>query len=515
MSKTFLILFSIVLIGCGGGSETLNLPDITTTTNSEEARVAFFKALDNYDNGGNWEQRRTLLNQALTLDPNFLLAKGILYSNLGAENNNSVLKDVFDKRGEVSDMESKIIEFLYNQRINNDPEVASYNITMLTDEYPELWRLWYWSGLWKSFNPGEIYESIDDLETALEINPNHFGTKLMLLNKHLQIGRLGLQLPTDEIDLDYLKSMIEDIEKNHSDLGFTFVVVGNYYRTINEFDKAIESYAKLEDYQDQGIQFLNQSYLYRALANTFKGDYGEAESFFRRRLELDGSSYGIFSQMFLFKNDFEGAVDILNEWEEKLISLELPAQQELNAIVNINQTKFLCFAHNQLEEESLQHIQFTKEARVNSINLRKSRLSDEQYNEQILIAEYIEETLKIWHDILFGSYNLAKEKLVPYKSISDKINSPNNLHNYYVLSALVDLNLGDSESSIRNFEMTNKNNGFFGTQLDQDYYTYFKALALKANGKIEESNSLFQEIASKNFYGIQSALVRNLAIAQL
>ena len=67
--------------------------------------------------------------------------------------------------------------------------------------------------------------------------------------------------------------------------------------------------------------------------------------------------------MYLFKNDFEGAIDILNEWEEKLISLELPAQQELNALVNINQTKFLCFAHNQLEEESLQHIQFTKEAR--------------------------------------------------------------------------------------------------------------------------------------------------------
>ena len=34
-------------------------------------------------------------------------------------------------------MEAKIIEFLYNQRTNNDPEVASYNITMLTDEYPE------------------------------------------------------------------------------------------------------------------------------------------------------------------------------------------------------------------------------------------------------------------------------------------------------------------------------------------------------------------------------------------
>ena len=65
MNKTFLILFSIILIGCSGGSESLNLPDITTTTDSEEARDAFFKALDNYDNGGNGEQRKILLNQAL------------------------------------------------------------------------------------------------------------------------------------------------------------------------------------------------------------------------------------------------------------------------------------------------------------------------------------------------------------------------------------------------------------------------------------------------------------------
>ena len=43
-------------------------------------------------------------------------------------------------------MEAKIIEFLYNERTNFNPEVSSYNITMLTDEYPDLWRLWYWSG---------------------------------------------------------------------------------------------------------------------------------------------------------------------------------------------------------------------------------------------------------------------------------------------------------------------------------------------------------------------------------
>ena len=51
--------------------------------------------------------------------------------------------------------------------------------------------------------------------------------------------------------------------------------------------------------------------------------------------------------------------------------------------------------------------------------------------------------------------------------------------------------------------------------MDSDYYTYFKALALKANGATEESNALFDEIATNNFFGFQRALVRNLAIAQL
>ena len=251
------------------------------------------------------------------------------------------------------------------------------------------------------------------------------------------------------------------------------------------------------------------------MVNTFKGDYDEALSFFRRHLELGNNTYTWIAQMYLFKNDFEGAIDILNEFEENLVSLELPAQQELNAIVDINRAKFLCYAHNQIEDESFQHIRLTKEAQINAINLRKNRIPDNVYNEQIQIADYVESTNLIWHDILFGNYDDAKNKLVSYKSQSEKINRPNKMHNFYVLNALTDLNLGDPESSIQNFNMTNENNGFPGIPLGSDYYTYFKALALKANGKVEESNALFKEIATNNFFGFQRALVRNLAIAQL
>ena len=78
------------------------------------------------------------------------------------------------------------------------------------------------------------------------------------------------------------------------------------------------------------------------------------------------------------------------------------------------------------------------------------------------------------------------------------------------------MNLGNPEKSLEFFNMTNKFNGF-GDQipLNDDYYTYFKGLALRASGDIEGSNVLFNEIASKNFYGIQSALVRNLAKERL
>ena len=193
MKNYFLILISIITISCGGGNEKLNLPDITITTNSEEAKNAFLDAMYNFETRGSNEQRRTLLNQAITIDPDFLLAKAALYSFVGTEFNNSVLESVYEERNKVSDMEAKIIEFFYNRRTSNDPEIASYNITMLTEEYPEVWRLWYWAGMIKSYNPGEIYDAIDDLETALEINPNHFGTKLYLIAKHLQFGLFGFK----------------------------------------------------------------------------------------------------------------------------------------------------------------------------------------------------------------------------------------------------------------------------------------------------------------------------------
>ena len=519
MKNIYLILITTFLISCGGGSENAGLPDITITTKSSEAKEAYLKALDLYDQRRQFtvEERRGLLNQAVSLDPDFLLAKATLYSFIGTENNNSILKEVYEERNKVSEMEAKIIEFLYNQRTNFNDEVASYNISALTEEYPELWRLWYWAGSVKSSNPSEIYEAIDDLETALEINPNHFGTKLMLIAKHLQFGLFGFMLPFEEIDLNYLKTLIDDVELNHSDNSYTHVVVGNYYRNQGKFEEAIKSYNKLESFQEQGIANLYSANHYRALSNTFMGNFDLAESFFRKNIEL-GNVFGAYTylpEMFLHKGDYEAAVSVIDEYENNLIDLELPAQQELNAIVQINRLKTICYLHSNKNKEALNHISKTKDAQINSINLRKNRLTEIEYNRRIQFANFTEETLKIWHNIMFGNYNDARRNLETYKTISEALDTPNNLHNYNVLNAILELKLNNPEKSLEFFEKTNKFGGFEQLPLNDDYYTYYKGLALKNSGDIDGSTALFNEIANKNFFGIQPALVRNLAKAEL
>ena len=65
---------------------------------------------------------------------------------------------------------------------------------------------------------------------------------------------------------------------------------------------------------------------------------------------------------------------------------------------------------------NLFNIYKTKEAQMNAINLRKNRLTENEYNEKVKFANYYKETFLIWHDILFGNYSDAKNKLIKYKA---------------------------------------------------------------------------------------------------
>ena len=47
------------------------------------------------------------------------------------------------------------------------------------------------------------------------------------------------------------------------------------------------------------------------------------------------------------------------------------------------------------------------------------------------------------------------------------------------------------------------------------YYSYFKAIALKAVDRSDEANGIFEYIANYNFLGCDAGLTRNLSISEL
>ena len=77
MKNFYLIILSILIISCSGGSDTSQLPDITITTSSPEAKDAYIEAMTLYDlrRQVSVDKRKSLLNKAIALDPDFLLSK--------------------------------------------------------------------------------------------------------------------------------------------------------------------------------------------------------------------------------------------------------------------------------------------------------------------------------------------------------------------------------------------------------------------------------------------------------
>ena len=88
--------------------------------------------------------------------------------------------------------------------------------------------------------------------------------------------------------------------------------------------------------------------------------------------------------------------------------------------------KFLCYAHNQQENESLRQIQLTKEARINALNLRKNRMTEDEYNAYLNSPDYLCKYYQksIWKESerAYGKkqYQYTEEKLSKIKALKDE-----------------------------------------------------------------------------------------------
>ena len=517
-------ILTLFLISCGDNNE-VQKKRMTVTTNSEEARALFYEAIDTHS-GLNWQKAEDLLKSAIAKDPDFVTAKILLNSPFVNNTDRKIVTDLYNNNlDKVSQMEAMYLKGWY-LRVSGEGKESREAFKELTTKYPDISIFWLHSGILKSVGGGgDINEAISDLEKCLEVNPNSYGANAYLMAKHMVVGTLGRMLPVEERDLEIAKMHIDrmiEIDPNNS-YGPTYA--GNYERSKGNFEKAIEYYEQVGNIPSEDNLNVYQSNHYLALTNTFLKKYDIAESYFRRNIEIAEGGYDrqalyFMPSLHIFANNFDRAIEATDEYLEKLPSLELPYVFENNQLANTHAERFLSYSHNQQDEESFNEIDLFAKYRMNGIEYNKSSMTGKQYENSKKRLDYQVVLMNVWHDILFGRYDEARESLsLANKYVEERIEeNPDIQFPYFdinVFEGMIQLNEGDFNASLASFEKTKGKVGAGALGIDNVYFDYFHGLALKGVGKNDEANEIFYRIANENFFGIGRALTRELAAAQL
>ncbi|MFL2995654.1 MAG: tetratricopeptide repeat protein [Cytophagales bacterium] len=515
------VLIIISIISCNQEVDKTNLKRITLTTSSEEARIFFYEALEESEQ--NSSRVAELLKSALLKDPDFILAKALLNSPFTRwyPNNFIIVSDIYNNSlDNISEMEGLFIKAYYHI-MTGEYDESKITFDQLKEKYPDYPMFWLYSGVTQSFNGDDVKKAIIDLEKTLELDPNNFLANAYLMGKHIVVGNIGEMLPAEERDLKVGKKYIDRMNEINPNNSFGVTMAGNYERSIGNFEKALEYYAKVGEIPSQDNVTVFSSNHYQALVNTFLKDYEKAESLFQSNIDYGNGSYqrqalGFMGNLHVFAGDFDRAIDALDNYISVMPNLELPKNTENYQLANVHFNKFLCYSHNQQESESLEEINSYINYRNDILENNKESLNSKQYNLQKNNINNELETLKAWHDILFGRYDDARIKLELIKQYGESQLSTNNaaLYDYNALSGMIYLNEGDFEKAKLEFEKNiGQTIGYL--VLDTEYFDYFYALSLKGSGNDDEAIKVLNRIANNNFYGYTRALVRDLAKSQI
>ena len=116
--------------------------------------------------------------------------------------------------------------------------------------------------------------------------------------------------------------------------------------------------------------------------------------------------------------------------------------------------------------------------------------------------------MEAWLYTLFGDYSKAQSSLAKHYELVKNWDNANALDNYNAISGMVYMMQGNPSKALE----------FFNDRIspaNYQYYSYFKALALKATQRTDEADEIFKFIANYNFLSWEVGLTRNLAKKEL
>jgi len=366
----YLVLLSVTLISC---SEEKNLKLIPLTSSSESAIELMRDFMKNSEERRNYLNEK-LMDSIIKLDPDFSMALAL--NNFGNRDSRraNVIK-AYSLKDDLSYIESKLIEGIYEQTINGDLKKAEDIVSLLLEEYPDYYQLYIISGNLKN-NLEDPNGSQVMWEKALEIYPECFEALENLAFLHFPVDNSFKTLSESERDLDKAESLLNRIQKNYPKSYVPSRFLGNIYRAKSDFEKAEASYQnaieiikETLDLDDARQKFpYSNALLMMGHINTFQEEYDAGRIYYEEGIEavMDNNNlvdrqqevwvkvnYNIFiAHSYMYQKKYSEAVFTLNSLLQEINNFELSDIQKNNTKLRVEFSKFLVLGHSLNMEET-------------------------------------------------------------------------------------------------------------------------------------------------------------------
>ena len=474
-------------------------------TSSNEKALELYKQGYNHFTQSEGLEAKNLFEQALSLDPNLILAN--LYVPETDPNKRKNYRDrAIANKNNGNEAEKLRVDIWVANRDGRLTDVV-YFAKELVNKYPNSSEAYV--------TLGNAYTGVQDFDNAiaqynkaLEINSEQYQAWWGLAAHQVNVGG-NLKLPkerqTKALALKYTKGMV----KTRPTAPFSYQVRANVERQYSDFKAATPLYQKMVDVSEETGSTLKGS-AHNVLAHNylFSGDAEMAREHYDKAIALAKSPIAIVNLTFYklfsyyFQSDYAGALRIAQDLDNNLNTLGFTAASLNQQKARVEFSRFLSYAHSQQKEDAYSALNARKSYAAAAMALMEV---DEVTQRDFDLLNARNEA---WYHILFGEYDQAEEQLAKLHSIASKIQDPSALDNYNALSGMVRLFSGDAQGALSYFNDNIIPENYL-------YYGYFKGLALKGAGENTKAEEIFNYIANYNFSGWGAALVRSLAIKQL
>lgn len=498
MFKKILLIAAVLFSACS----TVDDVPLPFASTNEKATEFFNQAVYHIDQG-EWREGRDNFQSALRVDPNFIMANMCGWSEDPVQTRKYRETAIASKES-ANDAEKIMIGMLeagQKGKASERLELAKE----LVDKYSSSSEAHVILG---NVYTGQdnIDKAIESYENALKVNPDNYNAWKQLARHHIVIGNNNM-LPKDRQNKSKAVKYAEEMLRIRPKAPNAHQYRANIERQHSNFDEANKLYQKMVDVcNETGSTAKSTALIISAHNLLFSGQLNNSMTRYDEAIAISESPQTAHNLKLykavanLFYDKYYEGLEVLNEMM-KDVSETSASQERVNGnTAQIFWNRMMMQAHNQQKSEAFKSLNQWKKYRKIDLDMDKEREVN-AYN----ATNY---AMEAWMHTLFGDYNKAKSLLAKHYEIAKTWESAGAFDTYNGIYGMVYVMQGNPTKALE----------YFDDRIDPgnyQYYSYFKALALKATQKEEEAKEIFEFIANYNFLSWEVGLTRNLAQKEL